>query len=1653
MSCVVTYNNQQIPEQEFIEKYIPEEGDVIEYNGIEYIVRSSATTGSQLVRGEAQLAIYEDGEDAAVERLDALDSIPVYDLDPAGAYSVELGGIDPIFNIPLTALLQNGFTKTGRRVETGKSDDLLFQREGTEVSKASPETIATIKEAAKKMGISIVDLADYAKKTGLSTKSINGVADLVQKVVAVAVGKQNVALTEEIVHIATAMLEQTNPEIITSMISEIGKYKIYKATLEQYKDDKNYQLPNGKPDIRKIKKEAVDKLISEYIIERSEGSTEFPELMEQEPRNLVTRWWDMIKDAIRSLYGKTKINIFKDVAERVISGEIEKVELKEGDVYFQKAENPAVDNFFDIIIDKASRLKLIPKIGDKKRHYEFDGVDVAKTITELISEDKNMPDRTGLDKEDDDRKAWWGTEGHEYLENYISQALIDKNGYALDEPLDIDPVSELNDDIRKHLRDFAKELIASYKPGTRFLLEKKVVNENVKGMLASTVDFFAIMPDDETGVKVDILDWKFMNINKDKTDDVPWYKQRDWKLQMSEYSKIVKNYGLKPNQLRRARMIPFAANYSYNIPGERSSGLVLTSLEVGKVDSLYETNLYLLPVPVNSESTGNPKVDALLRSLRIEYEKFYKKPVSEEDKPLKEITLNNMSKAIRSLHVKLDFSPLNALGKTFLNNAEKTLKSFEKINYDELSGEEIRKKLSDLKNLENSAKKYADLDSVFISQFPKEGLSKEDKETLDSLEAIATSTKRMFDVIRTFQSEYAVWLAIKEGVTTETTGLPAEVEIGTFEKSFLEPTKLSSRIINLAQKLILNGKSLVDIKANKLIDEFKPLLANLEKEAAAAGKSAFNLIGKIDGKEISLIKKVKSSFWKEMNDAISKRNKKFFLENMNVEAYNKKVSATIERLSKELEDVVYSTNEYENTLEREYRIAKLRNSIDINSATFNGYDGFNFRKLFQEFMNEEEQLSDEYKAMSPNALKMWNFFTNLNQRGKDMGYLTGKSISFFPLIEATMIEKFAKSDNKLKETKDFFKDFYTVRAQERANFAKTDPETGKVKREIPKYFTITDRNIDQLSTDLNKVGVLWIKSLLEYENSKNLEDVLLTLHSVEKAKGRIVTDKESNIIYDGDAPKIATDSNRSADLLETIIDDYIYGVRENVGSLGNLKIGQLSEKVSKTQEGKEKTQLSVKKAVETSNTLVQALAVGLKPLIAIPNYFGSNMQAFINSGSFYKFGTFERNNFEVTTGIGLSTIDKGLLDSIVPLNDDLTSEKRRELAKDKGFISYLGTWTFQDVMQVTNSAPERKLQFANAKSFNDNSMIVDGKIVNIRQYLRAQDRIGRKEKTYEERRALEKSFEARVTELRNTKSLPKVAVIENDKVVLPGVSDEELARYRTVVVEYGRNVTSQMSTNNKADYRRDTIFKSFMMFKNWIIKQVSLRTLGVRKNVELDEWEYGRARAFFSTIAHLGFKNITDLREIMMGTDKGLAIINEMLENKKRDYFLKTGQVLEITEEEFQDMIRQQITNQFKELGLLVGLLTLVIAAKAAEPPEDASDLEKNRYKWWAKNLNKITDELAFYYNPLSADSITRGSILPALSLLTKTQQAFWNLGKEVAGNVVDDEELIEKTYPTKYFLDLIPGVSQFQREILPYIDPEFAKEMGIRVSAEARRR
>jgi hypothetical protein len=1134
---------------------------------------------------------------------------------------------------------------------------------------------------------------------------------------------------------------------------------------------------------------------------------------------------------------------------------------------------------------------------------------------------------------------------------------------------------------------------------------------------------------------------------------------------MGEYSKMLYSYGLKPEQLRKARMIPFYANYENKVRGDKKSPLILKSLEIGKVDNLKETKLYLLPVALDTETTGNKKVDELVKSLRTQWEKLYKKPRTEEEYLAKKLKLNQLAKAIRYLHMKQDFAPLSIVGKNFLVDAKKTLDSFEAIDYSKLEQNEIAERLGQLIQLQKSAEKFSKVDSVYLSQVSKEDMTIEEQKILSSLKDVSKSTDAMLLKISELQKNFVVQYALKEGAVTKDkakTILNPELEIGFLAKTFLEGSKLSPRIIRLASNAILNAKSGVAIQTSKMVKTFEPLLLELEKEASRTGKSAFDLIGYVDGDTLSLIKKIDKEFWNELSKAKSSKNKDFLIENMDVAKFNELAKAAIKKGEEEIDSTLFSTDEEMDDSIKQYRKKKLRDSIDINLKSFDGYEGYAFSSIYSKVLKEDEHLSKEYKEMSKNkaALDMWNFFTELNQKGKQMGYLAKKGMSFFPLVEATMMDKLAQTNSIVGQGKDFFRDIYTVKETEGQSYSRIDPETNKLKKEVPKFFTKTNKDVTQLSRDLTKIGPLWIKALLEYQSAKDMEDMLLTMHSVEKSKGSIIVDSEQKIVFEAGSPKIDESSNKNADVLQTIIDDALYGLNEDLTSIGNIGISAVSEKLSKGEEEAERKTVSVKKLFNNANGLTQSLAVGLKALVAIPNYVGNHFQAYINAGGFYNFKNFEKNHLSIVSNTNLTTIDKGLMNLIVPLNEDVAVEKQKELARKQGLMKTLSAWNFTDVMMITNSAPEKLIQYSNAKSFNDNTMVENGKLVNIRQYLRAEDRktkyakdkSGKLTMSDNERRALEKSFEDRVTKLRETRSLPKVAKIENDELVIPGVSDQELAKYRVKIIEYGRNINGQMNQDNKAAYRRDTILKSFMMFKNWIPKQVSIRTLDIQKNMELDEWEYGRSRVFLKTLVNLGFRNITKMRDIMAGTAEGLAIMDEILEDKRQEHLRKTGQVLEITNEEFYDLMRKELSNQMKELGVVVGVLGLLLAARAAVPDDEEDLLAQNRYKFWAKASNKIADEILFYYNPMSFEGMTKGSVLPSLSLLTKGERFLEALLKESAGTITEDEDLVKKGHPIKSFLDMIPIASQFQSEILPIVDPELAKELGIRVSAESRR-
>jgi len=1531
----------------------------------------------------------------------------------------------------------------------------FFQLNNTSGPKASQETLNRMKDAGKQMGIDFQDLAEYANKTGLDIRGVNGVADTVRGVVAVAIGREDIALTEEIVHIATAIVEQTNPQLITKMISEIGKYSIYNEIFKEYSGRPEYQLSDGKPNIRKIKKEAVDQLITRHIVDQTEGNKEQPTETEKANRNLAQRLWDAVLDFVKSLYNKSKVDVFAKTAKEITAGKVGGTisDLKEGGVYLSLNKDQ-VDDFYNKVSDMDNRLVLNPETATDKRHYLLDGTKrVALSVTEKVK-GKNTNERTEFQKKQDEQMQSWGLQGHGFIQNVLINDFIDKDGYRKAEFTNTTINTPLNATIQKSIRSYLTDLISSYPEGTRFLVERKVVNEKVKGMLASTIDLLAIAPDTTTGVKVDIYDWKFTNFDKSTNTDIPTFKQTEWKEQMGEYSKILYNYGIKPNQLRRARMIPFIANYKYSIPGDNKSKLMLSALEVGKFDNVKETKTYLLPVPIITENTGNKKINNLVTSLSAQYEKLYKAKTPAEEKFKKFLRLEELSKAIRHLQVQLNFKPLVNVGVNFLKDSAEIFKSFENIDYSKLSKDDINNKLANLLEIKNSAEKYTILGDIFTSHISKEDMSKEDQTTLSSLDKLSEATERMIGKINDLQRDFTVQLALKEGITTDATKdeiLNAEKEIDTISKTFLEGSKLPAKLIKLGVRLYNISKSQATINANELINKFGNLLTPLQKEAEVRGKSAFSMIGKVGDKNISLIKKISKKFYEDTENAKTAKNKQFFLDNMDVDAYMKEANEIINKGIKDIDNTTFSQDEEQNERRKDAQKARLKNSLDITRTSFNGYKNWQFNQLFKNNMIESKNLSQEYIEMSKSkaALDMWNFFTALNNRGIDAGYLSNKGSSFFPLMEASVLQRLSSSKNVLAEAKELFKDAYTVRASEATDYSKLDPETHMLKKEIPKPFTYTDRSIEQLSTDLNKVGTLWIKALLDYESNKQIENTLLTLYQVEKNKGHIVVDQNGNIVFENGASKVDYKTNRNADIFEIIIDDGIYGLKENLSSLGNISIKGITEKLTKDDETAEQRQLSAKKFLRNSNKLIQAQAVGLKLLVAAPHYLSTHFQGFINSGQFYSFSDWEKNHIKAIIKGGLSLTEKMLLDKLVPLTDDLASEKRKEIASKQGLINYLASWSFNDVIMSTASFAVKKLQITNALAFNDNAMVRNGEIVNIRKYLKAQDRDVKYKMSQEERRALERTFEDRVKALKDKESLSKIAKIVDDSLEIPGVNDEAFAKYRSMVSNFGRKVGDLMSEDDKAGYRRDTLMRSFLMFRNWIPKGISTRASDISKNLETDSWEYGRARAFFKTWAHVGLTGINKMIDVMTGSDKGLKIMDEILQKKKDDYFKKTGQNLEITSEEFYDLMRSELANEAKELGVLIGLMGLIFAVGAANP--GSKDPDKNKYNFWAKLTNKLADRLEFYYNPLSFQSIAKGSFIPAAGVLVEAAKFIKATSTLAYGEAIGNQKLIDHTHPTKYFFDIVPVANQVQVEWLPYFFPDISKAEGVKTTTQSR--
>ena len=1552
----------------------------------------------------------------------------------------------------------------------------------------------------------------------MNAKGVNGLADTFAKIVAIAEGKEDVAITEEVIHVLTAIAEITNPKLITEMISKIGRFKIYDQVLKAYKNNKAYQLPNGKPDIRKIKKEAVDKLLAEVVIKKLQGSVEFPELMEEENRTMIQRFWDALMDLIRGFYRSSNINIFEISGDKIIQGNYAGAtsEVINGQVYFQLSspqkefqERVAAsrENLEKVEGDKKSIDPLLADTEEASNFYRMklpDGTfeKVLKRVTDRVHrwyETKFGKDKTftEAEKKFNNLKRDHGIKYHYFFEE-IHSRYFHPDGTKRDRvsprTLKVDSVEQ---EVYNVLENYFVELIKSYsKNGKTPLVFSEVMVYDPKEKEAGTLDLVIV---DEDG-KASIFDWKFMTI-AESSNDVPWYKQGAFNIQLTRYKEILRDaYGIK--EFEKVRAIPILMDFKPKLKYVKGSDLEISGIHIGSVDTSKITDLKLVPVSQEEELTGVAQLDKLISKLNSIYSQVSKKEVtSDEEREFKRERLNMLKQAIRMAQGTKDVSgivdviKLMRLEADQLLNDWKTIYSVKPAAAKDFENAELSDYAENLREFLVISDIFANVDKAIGSLIYNDDMVeaaktkqqieelKYRKEVLDDIQTEATrindAKEEIKDVAKKFADKFMGERNLVKGLLN-----PQAVwkNLASWFRGVSESPLASIQIL---YKMVTNAKQDASLDANKMIDE----LLDIRKKIVDKGGNVREYIKKIYQKEEKggivnkLVYKFKKDFYTQVDDNAveGKRDKNWLLKNIDVEAYKKEALDVMNSKIKNYQKL-YSENE----MLRDDLILKERRKWDISRSDFTGWNNY----IIKRHPKESLWLSDEYKEIQkdPDLLRLYNFILSVNDVAGETGYIQNRVHStFLPYVRKGMAESLAWDFSLSSIMK--FSDDLKLRADE-VGYGSINELTQELEYAIPKYYTYdftknynedgtVEYDYSDVSEDLFKNMALYINHLHKYKYLSEIEEQLKLVKTIETFKDHYRTSMIGNVVIENGKPVQEKGNEENVAIFEKFLRALLYdqkypldsgdvamnfSVRNSIKKAINNVAGRTVFEVEENPDPK-----SLVKSMDSLNRAFQLKTLGFEILSGAVNLFGANVQISTQAGNYFTAREVLKKEADLLANRFKSEDERDmfaqLIEVFVPFKDDPSYEKLKEAG-----LTELTKRNFADMLMVFMRVPEQHVEKSIFATLLDNIMVVDGKLVSIKEEV--ERKYKNRYSSGSEYASSKSKMKEEIEELKRTRSISAIKKLENGKLVIPGFdlsNQDEIRRLTTLTRRLSRNATGGMSDSDINKMQMNIFTRSMMVFKNWIPKLVDTRFSEFRKTsddfsvrinedglIEGEKYDIGRARLFFSFMQLNFAKSLTDMINVMSANDKGLEILDKMYIEYANNYKIKTGEDLTLSKEEFNDLIRINLRNQFKEFALAIALTASYMALGYLAPDDDDDRAKKNAYRYAQRVLDKFTSELLFFYNPVEFEKLLSGNMFPAIGLFTDIKRFFDHFFAEVTGMDFSDStdteaEVRKNAQPVKNFAKMLP----LAKSLLTWgavLDADFAKEYDITIQKETKR-
>jgi predicted dinucleotide-binding enzyme len=1530
-------------------------------------------------------------------------------------------------------------------------------------STASPKTIAMVNDFLTRIGVDTKAMKNVIVD-GVKQDAA-GAALLTQKLIQVVEGKEAQSLPEEAMHFAVAIIKQTNPALYKKLMSEINGYAMLKEVFATYGQNPMYQL-DGKPDVIMLKEEAIAKVLAEIIIKNNEGSLEKPENIAK-----MQSLWDKIVDWFKNLISTSGFDqLSMDVMTGKIIGTAEDIREEEGKAFLQLDPQEAIIN----------RIKEVSNSIEKPTEggYKINGK-VIPRVSALVDEWYERTFRNGdINKTEfqnavNDLKAEKGTAGHADLE-YIQTLFVDDDGYLRDTQLDdtgyISRINPNNRDMYTKLKENLEARLKSFPKGTRFMAEVTIYNP--KANRAGTVDFLAVTKEGD----VSILDWKFMDLDVDKYTDIPWYKNTAWNLQMEQYRAILQNaYGVKGEKFKQTRMIPIKALYSKANPKENILPALL-SIKIGDVNVKNIKDDYLLPVPIKNEKTGKRKIDELLGELNKLYTKISDKSVPESEKLNKDELLNSLFHSIRQLQVKENIQPLvrqaQLLNKTIDKLIERYNDKFVDKDAKSFSEKEVNDFVKEISDAQYAIGIYTDLYSELKGLL---GDSKEDEDLKKDLRRTSENAKELEDDLEVILEEFtANIIAQREEVDNF---LAPEKIIKGFTKLFASTATLQSKAIQLLYKKANRAfaySSMDTLAESKKLEDLKTNFENWAKGKGLSYKNYFDILKKKDSNELideynpEFYTDLKAKTKKELESVSDDRDSSWIRENIDVTAYNEhlkeKLAEEIERikskprlLTSEESDALANTGKLPNEVVME--IYKARNLYDTSTTTSSGWFIYNETRKFPK---KDKWTSKEWielnKPENAPAKEFYNYIIEKNNEYADLGYINKRfARTFLPFIRKNLVEKLI-TGGQVKLGQQFFTDISVDEGD--IGYGQIDPNTGKPVNKIPKYFT---RPLEQeTSTDLFRTMAFYNEAALRYKYLSEIEDQVMAIVAVEKNKKSIATSMFGKTDIKDGVVQYTETKGANSQLVEDMMKAIIYGQKfvdsqafdqllSKMGTWGETLNNKLG--VDVFPKDISNRQLSVNKLINQLNNTFQITTLGFNVLSASSNFFGGNAQSLINSGKYFTKKDYLAAEMMIFSNKFGGTDQKkmlGALEYFLPL----TENYNREIAK-KLSLNTLSQEGIQDFLLILMKQTDLNVQTSNFYAFLNNSIVEDGKVINVRDYLRTQPEYQDKYKgSVADRKAYEEKFDAEVKRLIEEKGVLKLGEIIDNKFVIPGIDQksDSVIELRRKVQQVSKDALGNLSEDDLRMINMSVVGKSFMVFKNWIPRLVDVRLGGLKFNSASDAYEWGRTRMVMKVLTdEFSLTNpvsgLGKLYNSLTGNEKGVEYMKDMFEKKRNEYENETGKTLEMTESEFIDLARQNIKSQLVDVVFLAIVFTAIAALKAAAPDKDEDPLVINQYKFMMKATDKFKGELMYFYDPTSGLDLISQGFFPSAALITNFARLMDNFRKENWALLTGDDEAAEKTHVIKYLMKTFPFTNQMQG-YLPMFYPALAKDLGIKVQS-----